>query len=231
MKEVFVVFFWWLVFGGTHVVLSSPSMRPKLITRLGDRPFLGVYSLVALATFIPLVTYYAHHKHSGPHLWRAFGPYLLARDLNLALMAFAFVLLVVGLAAPPPSSMLASSGAPEAYGVTRITRHPTFAAIFVFGIAHCLMNGYLSDLVFFGGFSVFAWIGAKHQDSRKSVDIPGYAEFVSTTSFVPFGAVFNGAQRLNFGELRWSIVLLALLIFYIVRAYHPQLFGGVLMTL
>ena len=230
MKEAFVVLFWWLVFGGTHLLLSSASLRPKLIARLGDRPFLGVYSLVALATFIPLAMFYARHKHAGPQLWRTFGPYLIARDLNLALMAFAFVLLVCGQVSRPPSAMMVS-GTPQAYGLTRITRHPTFAAIFLFGIAHCLMNGYLSDLMFFGGFVVFAWIGASHQDSRKVVDVPGYAEFKNETSFVPFGAMCSGKQRLDLRELRWPIVLLALVIFYIVRAYHPLLFGGVLMTL
>ena len=145
-------------------------------------------------------------------------------------MAFAFVLLVTGLAARPPSSLM-PSGTLEAHGVTRITRHPTFAAIFLFGIAHCLVNGYLSDVVFFGGFAAFAWIGAAHQDSRKIVDIPGYAEFKQQTSFVPFGAMFNGKQRLDLRELRWPIVLLAVILFYIVRAHHPQIFGGVLMTL
>jgi uncharacterized membrane protein len=230
MVASFVVLFWWLVFAGVHLVLSSSSVRPQLVARLGERPFLGVYSLAALATFIPLVAYYAHHKHGGPQLWLTFGPYLLARDLNVVLMATAFVLLVLGLATPPPSSMLAS-GAPQAYGVTRITRHPTFAAFFLFGLAHCVMNGFLADLVFFGGFSVFAWVGAAHQDSRKTVDVPGYAEFVSETSFVPFGALVNRTQRLDWGELRWPIVVFALVIFYIVRAYHPRLFGGVLMSL
>jgi hypothetical protein len=43
--------------------------------------------------------------------------------------------------------------------------------------------------------------------------------------------MLSGKQRLDLRELRWPIILLALLIFYIVRAYHPQLFGGVLMTL
>ncbi len=230
MGAAFSVLFWWLLFGGTHIVLSSSAVRPKLVARLGERPFLGVYSLVALATFILLVRSYAYQKHAGPHLWRTFGPYLVARDLNMVLMGLAFVLLVLGLASRPPSSMLAS-GAPEAHGVTRITRHPTFAAIFVFGLAHCVITGYLSDLVFFGGFAVFAWIGAKHQDSRKVLDVPGYAEFMSATSFFPFQAILNGRQRLDREEVRWSIVLVALVIFYIVRAYHPQLFGGVLMTL
>lgn len=231
MGAAFVLLFWWLLFGGTHIVLSSSAVRPKLIARLGERPFLGVYSLVAFVTFIPLVSFYARHKHVGPHLWRTFGPYLIARDLNLALMAFAFVLLVLGLVSRPPSSMMPSGGAPEAHGVTRITRHPTFAAIFLFGIAHCLVNGSLVDLVFFGGFSVFAWIGAAHQDSRKIIDIAGYSDFKNSTSFLPFGAMLNGQQQLDLRELRWPIVLLALVIFYIVRAHHPQLFGGVLMTL
>ncbi|MGE0684565.1 MAG: NnrU family protein [Candidatus Binatia bacterium] len=230
MKEASIVLFWWLLFGGTHILLSSSSVRPKLIAQLGNRPFLGVYSLVAFATFIPLVVFYARHKHAGPQLWHIMPPYLVARDLNLALMAFAFILLVTGLVSRPPSSLM-TSGVPEAYGVTRITRHPTFAAIFLFGIAHCLVNGHLSDLIFFGGFSLFAWIGAAHQDSRKVVEIPGYAEFKNETSFMPFRAMFSGRQQLDLRELRWSIVLVAFVVFYIVRAHHPQLFGGVLMTL
>jgi uncharacterized membrane protein len=162
MWEVMVLLFWWVLFAGTHLLLSSSLVRPQLIAKVGERPFLGIYSLVALATFLPLVIYYANHKHAGPQLWRTFlGLELLIHDLNLLLMALAFVLLVGGLIARPPSSMLAS-GKPEAYGITRITRHPTFAAFWLFGIAHCLMNGTVGDLVFFGGFSLFACIGAAH---------------------------------------------------------------------
>jgi uncharacterized membrane protein len=141
-------------------------------------------------------------------------------------MAVAFILLVSGLVVRPPSSLVASSGTPEAYGVTRITRHPTFAAFFLFGIAHCLMNGTLTDLIFFGGFSVFAWIGAAHQDERKVVNIPGYATFKEQTSFIPFAAIVDKRQPLNIGELRWVVVVSALIIFYIVRAHHPGWFGG-----
>jgi len=233
VKEAFILLFWWALFGGTHLVLSSALVRPKLIATVGERLFLGLYSLVAFATLIPLCWYYAGHKHADPLLWRTFGGpslYLLARDLNLILMALAFVLLVHGLVARPPSAMM-TSGTPTAYGITRITRHPTFAAIFLFGLAHCLVNGSLSDLIFFGGFSVFSWIGAWHQDTRKIVDIPGYAEFKDATSFLPFAAIMRAKQPLSLSELRWPITLLALILFYLVRAYHPSLFGGVLMTL
>ncbi|HKA55081.1 MAG TPA: NnrU family protein [Candidatus Binatia bacterium] len=233
MKEAFVLLLWWVLFAGTHVVLSSSLVRPKLIAAVGERPFLGLYSLVAFATLIPLCWSYARHKHADPLLWRTFGGpalYLLARDLNLILMALAFVLLVHGLVSRPPSAMM-TSGTPTACGITRITRHPTFAAIFLFGVAHCLVNGSLSDLIFFGGFAVFSWLGARHQDTRKVAAIPGYAEFQDATSFLPFAAVMQGKQPLSLGELRWQVTLLALVLFYLVRAYHPSLFGGVLMTL
>ena len=234
MSEAFMLLFWWVLFGGSHIAMSSTRWRPKLVARLGERGFLGVYSLVALLTFYFLARSYAHHKHAGPQLWHTFGGnllYLLVRDLNVALMAFAFVLLVSGLIARPPSSLMPAGGTPEPYGVTRITRHPTFAAFWLFGIAHCLVNGSLADLVFFGGLSAFAWIGAAHQDSRKIVDVPGYAEFTAATSFVPFGAIMKKQQPLPLHELSWGVIALALLLFYLVRAYHPSIFGGVLMSL
>jgi uncharacterized membrane protein len=226
MWEAFVVVVLWLLFGGSHIVMSSSSVRPQLIARVGDRPFQVIYSLVSLVTFILLCVYYAHHKHTGIQLWHSFlGLDLISKDLNVLLMAVAFILLVGGLAARPPSSLVAS-GAPEAYGITRITRHPVFAAIFLFGIAHCLMNGTLTDLIFFGGFSVFSWIGAAHQDTRKVIDVPGYAAFKDQTSFIPFAAIIDKRQPLNVGEMRWTTVLVALVLFYIVRAHHPGWFGG-----
>ena len=43
----------WVLFALGHIGLSSRRLRPVLRARLGAQPFLGVYSLVALATFIP----------------------------------------------------------------------------------------------------------------------------------------------------------------------------------
>lgn len=234
MLEAVVILFWWLIFGGSHIVMSSAQWRPKLVARFGERGFLGIYSVVALVTFFLLARSYAHYKHAGFQLWHTFGGnllYLLVRDLNVALMALAFILLVSGLVARPPSSMMPAAGVPQPYGITRITRHPTFAAFWLFGIAHCLVNGSLADLTFFGGLSVFSWLGAAHQDSRKVRDVPGYQEFKEATSFVPFAAVLKKKQALQLHELSGGMIALALLLFYLVRAYHPNIFGGVLMSL
>ena len=230
MKESFILLLWWLLFGGAHTIMSAPSWRPKLAASLGERGFLGLYSLIAIATIVPMCMYYGAHKHAGPQLWVTLFPYLISRDLNILLMLLAFALFVSGFVARPPSSMLAS-GEPQAYGVMRITRHPTFASFWLFGLSHCLMNGALSDLVFFGGFVVYSWLGARHQDERKAADLPGYAEFRASTSFVPFGAIISRQQSLPTGELRWGMIILSLVVFYLVRAYHPGMFGGILMTL
>lgn len=230
MKETLIIGGGWVLFGGTHLLLSSARIRPKLVSLWSERLFRAVYSLVALATFVPLCVYYARHKHVGPQLWVTLEPYLLARDLNIVGMLLAFVLLLGGVLNRPPSSLLAQ-GPPQAYGMTRVTRHPVFAAFFLFGLAHLAVLGALGDLVFFGGFVVFAWVGAKHQDQRKSRDMPGYTEFQAATSFVPFAAIVSKKQPFPGRELRWGMIVAALIVFYVVRFYHPALFGGVLMTL
>lgn len=230
MKESVVLLLLWVLFDGSHTLLSSSRVRPKLVAALGERGFWGVYSVIAVTTFVPLCVYYGLHKHAGPQLWVTLFPYMLARDMNILFMLLSFGLFAGGLLARPPSSLLAS-GTPQAYGVTRITRHPVFASFFLLGLAHFLMNGVLSDVVFFGGLVVYAWLGAWHQDVRKSADIPGYEEFRLSTSFLPFGAIVSRRQPVPFGELRWGMIVIGLIAFYLVRAFHPSIFGGVLMTL
>ena len=65
MSAAFWIAFWWGMFAGTHMVLSSLPVRSKLVSRLGEKAFLGLYSLVAFATFIPLVWVYLDNRHGG----------------------------------------------------------------------------------------------------------------------------------------------------------------------
>ena len=221
--EAGVMLFWWLVFGGIHVVLSSRRVRPTLVAGMGEWPFWGAYSIAALATFVPLVAYFFRHKHEGLHFWSA---RMITHDLTVVLMAFAAALLATGLAARPPSAVMGQAS-PQVRGILRVTRHPTFAAFFVFGLAHCLVNGFLVDLIFFGGFAVFAWLGAWHQDRRKVVEVPGYAEMKAATSFIPFAAVVRKKQPLALAEINWIAAALGFVVFYAVRAFHERWFGGV----
>jgi uncharacterized membrane protein len=216
----------WVAFAGSHLALSSARLRPVLVERLGLGPFLGVYSAVALGLFVPLVAIYFRHPHAGPVLWLTVGPPALARALNHVLMAVALALLVAALlpGSAAPSSM-GPRGPAVARGVLRITRHPLFASLAVFGLAHLLVNGALAGVVFFGGFPLYAWIGARHQDRRLARERPEYARLVRDTSFVPFAAIVAGRQRLAPGELPWGAIGGGLVLTVVLRHWHASLFG------
>src|SRR5262249_20511561 len=117
--------------------------------------------------------------------------------VNFVLMLLAFALVVAGLipSQAAPSSMGASAQRPAAHGVLRITRHPFNAGASLFGIAHLLVKGALGDVLFFGGFPLFAWIGSRHQDERLARGKAGYRGLVADTSFLPLAALPAGAPR------------------------------------
>ncbi len=226
MEATLLIGGFWAAFAGTHVWLSSARTRAALIERVGPQPFQGIYSLVALATFVPLVWIFARHKHAGPLLWITLGPPTIARAVNYTLMALAMILFVASLlpSSTPPSSM-AAHGPATAHGILRITRHPMLASFGVFGVAHVLMNGSLGDVLFFGGFPLFAWIGGRHQDSRKMREVSGYTALMEATSIAPFAAIVAGRQRLVLRELPIAALAIGLALAIVVRTYHHQLFG------
>jgi uncharacterized membrane protein len=216
----------WLAFAGSHLVLSARDVRAWLVARFGLQPFLGLYSLVALPTFIALAWVFATHKHAGPLLWTTLGPPSVAHVVNYALMCLAFAFFVCSVlpASSAPSGM-AASGPARARGLIRVTRHPMLSAFVLFGVAHLLVNGALGDVLFFGGFPLFSWAGARHQDARKVHEVPGYDDLIRTTSFVPFAAILTGRQRLVASELPFGGLIAGVLVAVVVRHFHAHLFG------
>ena len=89
METTLLIGGFWAAFAGTHVWLSSARTRAALIARVGPQPFQGIYSLVALATFVPLVWIFARHKHAGPLLWVTLGPPTVAKTFPLTAAAAA----------------------------------------------------------------------------------------------------------------------------------------------
>lgn len=215
---------WWLAFAGAHLVLSSRGLRPVLVGRLGAQGFQGVYSLVVLVLFVMLVWTWWPARHSGPLLW-SFAGVPGVRELAIAL-AFTGVALIA-LSFFQPSPVIPVPGLPTASrGLTRITRHPLFVGLGLWGLGHVLVNGYLSDVVFFGGFPVFSFVGGLHQDSRRRAeDGTRLRAFYEETSVVPFGAIVSGRNRLVLGEIPAVGVLVGVALAAALYAFHDQLFG------
>ena len=217
----------WMMFSGTHIGLSSLAVRRPLIKRMGLRGFKAAYTLVALATFIPLMVAYFGDKHAGAVL---FAPEPDLRLLAEALMLVAIVTLAQGLATRSPIGTPAELR-PSAYigprGVQRITRHPRNLAFGTFGVAHCLVNPTAGDWIFFGGFTLFALVSAWHQDARmRSEAREGVGEYLKETSYWPFAAVLGGRQRIAIGEFRPVALLVSIVVYSALRFFHPRLFGG-----
>ena len=210
----------WVAFLASHVGLSSARVRPALIARLGERGFMGLYSLVSFAFFLPLVWVYATNKHVGAYLW--YGSAVAGmRPVVYVGIAVALTLIVGSFLDPSPASLAPGSG--RLRGVLRITRHPLFMGVGLLGLLHLLVvRVHVSDLVFFAGLPIVGVLGCWHQDLRKrAAGDPELTAFIDGTAFLPFAR--GGATGLIETPLA---LILGVGATVAIRWFHPQIFGG-----
>ena len=204
-------------FFATHFASSTP-LRPALIRKLGERPYRGLYSLVALATLVWMIRAFAHAPQEP--LWTGLKP------LPSVLMPFALVLLSCGYRLNPTmvgAERLLKNDDP-ARGMIRVTRHPIMWAILLWSGAHVLARGDLASLVFFGTFFVVAAAGTVSIDRRKSTN-PDWPRFAAVTSNLPLLAIAQGRNRLVWQEIGWMRPMIGLVVFVAFLHLHPWLFG------
>ena len=225
MEPVAEIALWTSLFVGMHFLLSSEPVRAALVGLVGAQTFRGIYSLVAIGAFIPMVVVFGHNKHAGVMVWNLRSD-PAARGLTWFLMFAAVILLVAGLINPNPAAIgAASRNRPT--GILKITRHPSFVAFTCFGLGHLLMNGWAGDIIFFGGFIVLGIVGGIHQDRRKLREIGApYREFLAATSFFPGGALIGRRVQWSRGDVPWTAVGVGITVSIVLVAFHPLIFGG-----
>jgi uncharacterized membrane protein len=213
------------LFGGlfllTHLALPHPPLRAALVGRLGGGGYLGLYSLISFATLIPLTVSWWGARHQGPALWMLRGgPVGHAVEL-IVLLGFGFM--VGGTMRPAPASIATQmQGLPVvAQGLTRVTRHPLMMGISLWALGHLLVNGWLSDVLFFGTMLLTAILGAMHQDHRKAAADPAYAAVVAETSFFP-----NPLRLTSLDARSWGALAIGVGVGLVLRVFHGTLFGG-----
>ena len=115
-----------------HLWVSGTPLRDRLVVRLGEGPYLGLFSLASVVVLVWMLMAYGAARSEGPHaVW--WGPTPLTLHIQLVLMLVAFLLAVPGLLTRNPGSV-GQTGALDdpdpVRGVLRITRHP-----FLWGVA------------------------------------------------------------------------------------------------
>jgi len=145
-----------VLFLGAHSIrMVADAWRTQAIASWGEKPFKGVYTLIALVGFYAMVTGYAEARLQTVALWT---PPIATRHISVLLMLLASVL-------------MAAAYVPRNHLKLRMG-HPMVLSVKVWALAHLLANGNLADVVLFGSFLVWSVFNFKAARARDRAAAP-----------------------------------------------------------
>ena len=146
------------IFFGVHSVsIVAPAWRDRMVARLGEPAWKGVYAIASVVGFILMIRGYSHAKLDPTVVYE---PAYWLRHLAAIVMVPVFPLL---LSTYFPGRIKAAA------------QHPMLAATKLWAAAHLLANGMLPDVLLFGGFLAWAIvdrISLKHRPVRPIKALP-----------------------------------------------------------
>jgi uncharacterized membrane protein len=174
-----------LSFIGTHFALSHPFRAP-LVKRLGAGGFMGLYSLVALASFAWMALAFRAVPAGAMPWWNGSGD--AAWALASAVMLIASVLLVGSLRGNPalPDPRAAELARHTPRGIFQVTRHPMMWSFALWGASHLLVSPTPRVAVLTFAIAFLALVGSVLQDTKKMQLIgESWGIWERHTSFLP----------------------------------------------
>lgn len=196
-----------VLFVVTHLGISSTPLRGMLVKGIGDRGYLGLYSLIAFATLIFLVIAF-NDSTQTQFLW---GPDLALRWVPLVTLPIAFIFMLGGFLTRNPTAVGQEAQVKvigEGSGLVRITRHPFQWAVVLWSTSHIVASGDTASLVFFGSLGIVSLLGTFLMDRKKAVQLGAdWNTFANATSNIPFAAILSGRNRLVVAELWQPVVI------------------------
>jgi uncharacterized membrane protein len=212
-----------IVFVGAHLVLSSHPIRRPLVARIGERPFIGLYSILVTLPFFCMIA--AYRTAPVDYLWIA--PTGL-KHITLSVMIVAAFLVVAAVSrnnpavvgAPPPKL----EDGPK--GIFRITRHPFMWGVTLWAITHLIATGDAASVILFGGLFTLAIAGTLHSDARKRRRYgAAWDIYACQSSHFPFLAIAQGRTRLVWSEIGWRPAILGFALYLMLLVLHEPLIG------
>ncbi len=212
------------VFLGIHLLISGTRIRDGITAAIGERPYMGLFSVASLGAIVWLVMAFNAVQRSGadPMLY---NPGAGVQHLGIPVVALAFFLGMQGLLTPNPTTVGQEGTATKedtVKGVLRITRHPFLWGVALWAAFHLAANGDQASVVLFGTFLVLSILGTFSIDAKRRRKMgAAWDSFAAKTSNIPFGRKIGGRIGEFFGWRFW----VAAIVFLAVLFFHKYIFG------
>ena len=164
-----------VLFIGVHVFSAFRVQRQAVITKIGEKSYKGIYSLVSFAGIGLIVL--GMRGIQPVYLWAAPAWGYKTTD---ALMIISFVLII--------AFMLPTN-------IKRLTRHPMSWGVILWAVAHLLSSGKLSSLILFGSLAAYALFAMWSKDRRGIPAAPAKLPVIKDVIVVVVGLVGFGVVR------------------------------------
>ena len=216
------------VFLALHLLVAGTRLRDALTGRIGQTPYMGLFSLASVAglAWLGFAFAAARHAPSNDVLWTVTPA---TRWLQLILQLLAMLLIVPGLATPNPTSVRQEATLQKVdvvKGMLRITRHPFLWGVAIWAVGHLIVDGDAASIVLFASMLALALFGTVSIDAKRRRALgKTWDAFAAQTSNLPFAAIVAGRQRLSLAEIGWWRIALAVALWALLAWAHPYLFG------
>jgi uncharacterized membrane protein len=211
-----------LFFIAIHLGIAGTALRDRAVSALGVTGYRIAFSLASLAG----LAWMAFAYRQAPYI-AAWGNPAWWKPVAILGMLPAFLLAVIGIATPNPTSMGQEGGlARTPQGIVRITRHPFLMGVAIWALLHFVANGDAASSVFFATWAVVALAGMPSIDAkRRRLQGPAWEGFAAKTSIMPFAAILAGRNSLNWGEIGLWRPAVALLAYVLMLGGHLHIIG------
>ncbi len=184
---------------GTHFALSHP-LRSPIAGRIGEGPFLLLYSLVALAALGWMVVAF-RAAPVGDLYGTGDAGWIAASLLTIPALLLFLGSLWKNPALPGTGTRVAATREPT--GVFRVTRHPMMWGFALWALAHLLLGWSWRTTIVALAVGVLALVGAHLQDRKKEALLgEAWAGWEAKTSYWP-----RWQHLFTAGWLLWAVTL------------------------
>ena len=220
------------LFFAIHILVSGTRLRDALVTTLGEKIYMAIFSLTSIGAVVWLAISFNAGVISADNViyWQAPAGILQGGGIILLVATF---FAVAGLTSPGPSGAggdvaVSQSDDPASLvkGIHTITRHPFLWGAVIWSAFHLITNGDRASQIFFGTFFVVSLLGTFSIDAKRKRALgEKWDAYAAASSNIPFAALVRGRARFSLSELGWWRIAASLIVWGALLASHEWMFA------